>query len=309
MDERNSNEIDLNQLFIRIVRSIKSHLVLLIVLVVFGGIAGFLYRLVAKSVYQSKMIATSGIFSPFHTTSTDNAVEITIDNSGLITTPVAEELIDNLNLLIQDGNIDLLSSKLGVSQEVASKIVGVEIKVMEEDRPKPRNLASEGNNFVIHGQVLDNQIFPELQKGIVHYMEHNEFLSTRINQRKNYYKELIEKSEKEIQDLENLKTSVSKGDLFSNLKGNVTFDPTVINSKILDLTKEKIDYENALALASSLQVIEGFNVSTQPSTPRTLFFVVGGAFIGLVIASAIIWSLHIVKEVRLHEENYPKASA
>ena len=41
-------------------------------------------------------------------------------------------------------------------------------------------------------------------------------------------------------------------------KGNVMFDPTIVNSKIVELTKEKITLQNNLALVNSVQVIEGF---------------------------------------------------
>ncbi len=56
------------------------------------------------------------------------------------------------------------------------------------------------------------------------------------------------------------------------------FDPTVVNSKILDLTKEKINLQNQFILANSVQVIEGFTAFETPSKPKLSISLVAGAW-------------------------------
>ena len=59
---------------------------------------------------------------------------------------------------------------------------------------------------------------------------------------------------------------------FREAKGNVMFDPTIVNSKIVELTKEKITLQNSLALANSVQVVEGFSRFERPSSSETFHF-------------------------------------
>ena len=69
---------------------------------------------------------------------------------------------------------------------------------------------------------------------------------------------MIASVDKEIKDMEQLKARIANGEFFQATKGNVMFDPTTVNSKIIELTERKIDYENKLQLSNSVQVIEGF---------------------------------------------------
>ncbi len=59
---------------------------------------------------------------------------------------------------------------------------------------------------------------------------------------------------------------------FKATDGNVMFDPTAVNSKIIELTKEKINLQNALALANSVQVIEGFTKFESPVQAQAFSF-------------------------------------
>ena len=51
------------------------------------------------------------------------------------------------------------------------------------------------------------------------------------------------------------------------------FDPTTVNSKILELTERKNkSSKSVLILANSVQVIEGFTAFEKPSKPKTFHF-------------------------------------
>ena len=94
--------------------------------------------------------------------------------------------------------------------------------------------------------------------------------------------------EEEIKDLEILKSDVYSGEFFKKVNGNAEFDPTTINSKIIELTKEKIVLQHGLELANSVHVVEGFTKFQKPSKPKLSLSLVAGSLIGLAFVGALI---------------------
>ncbi|HZB13096.1 MAG TPA: hypothetical protein VE467_08715, partial [Chryseolinea sp.] len=121
----------------------------------------------------------------------------------------------------------------------------------------------------------------------------------RVEQNKNYLKQMISKVQQEIKDLEELKKRIYNGDFFANTNGNVSFDPTTVNSKIIDLTKEKITLENSLEVANSVQVIEGFTTFEKPIRPKRSISLSAGATLGLIFAGIFIGFKIIRKTLQL----------
>lgn len=99
---------------------------------------------------------------------------------------------------------------------------------------------------------------------------------------------MITSVDKELKDMSDLKAKISNGEFFQTAKGNVSFDPTTVNSKIIELTEKKIDYENKLQLINSVQVIDEFTKFRGHSKPRMSISMGIGALCGLLIAIAVI---------------------
>src|SRR5688572_33461823 len=103
----------------------------------------------------------------------------------------------------------------------------------------------------------------------------------------------------EINDLAEFKSRISSGDFFEKTKGNVNFDPTTVNSKILDLTEKKIAYENGLQLSNSVQVIEGFTKFEGASRPKLSVSLVSGSMLGLAFVVAVLALKFIRRALRM----------
>ena len=99
---------------------------------------------------------------------------------------------------------------------------------------------------------------------------------------------MIAKVDEEIKDMEMLKGKIISGEFFQRTQGNVMFDPTTVNSKILELTKERINLQNNLELVNSVQVIEGFTKYQRPVRPKLSLSLISGSFVGLVFVSLLI---------------------
>ena len=137
-------------------------------------------------------------------------------------------------------------------------------------------------------EVFDQEVLSDLQNGLISYLENNEFVKTRVNQKKDYLKQTISKLEEEIKDLEILKSDVYSGEFFKKVNGNAEFDPTTINEMIIEFTKEKITLQHDLELANSVHVVEGFTKFQKPSKPKLSVSVVAGSLVGLAFVGVLI---------------------
>jgi uncharacterized protein involved in exopolysaccharide biosynthesis len=257
-----SDEIDLLELVLKTVNVIRHNFFLIVAFFVLGTALGTAYYYSVKKVYESKIMIRSSI----------------------LIEPYAREMIDNINLFIKQHNIEELSSQLKISEEAAENLSYLDI----ED-PVTETLEKENNwIFILTAKVYDPKSRPELQKGLIQYLENNEYVKVRVDQNRNLLRQYIDKINQEIQALEELKATVFKGDFFDNKNGNMMFDPTEINSKIVQLTKEKLQAESDLKLVSSVQLIQGFTKLKKPTSPKLSLSIVAGAFVGLILVSILI---------------------
>ncbi len=263
-ENRNSDEIDLIQLLLKISKTLEKNLVLITSFFLVGCLLGFFWYSNVQNIYESKMLLTSEV----------------------LTEPNSKELIETLNDLNKEGSITELAKKLNLSTKDAKAINHIEIEsVDKKSEPVKEN---EKTYLKITVRVTDQSILPDLQKKLIGYLENNDFVKIRVQQKKEYYTSLIKKANEEIIGLEEFKTKIYKGDFFSSMKGNVMFDPTVVNTKILDLSKEKIEYEQSLVLVNSIQVVDGFTVFENPVSPKLSVSLASGAFIGLVFVVVLL---------------------
>jgi hypothetical protein len=270
------DEIDLLALLVKAVKVIQSNFFLILFFFLIGTALGLVYNYTARKVYESKMVISSGI----------------------LTRSFSEKMFDNTAKYLREGNRKAVASQLNISENIASGIASIQIESV-------LNVADskEQERFIITAEVFDPEILPDLQKGLIYYLENNEFVKIRVEQNKKYFKEMLTKVEREIKDMEDLKSRIFNGDFFQSAKGNVMFDPTSVNSKIIDLTEKKLGYENSLVLANSVQVIEGFNKFERPIRPKLSVSLISGSMFGLFLVFVLLGLKSIRKLLRLANDH------
>jgi hypothetical protein len=275
----NSDEIDLLELLAKIVITIRSNILSIIAAFVIGSALGLCYYQFVPKSYESSMLISSGI----------------------LTESYSKTLVADINKLINERNLSAISAKLGISKEEALTLGKLEIKSAIE---KSDGIKEEEKNYLtIIGQSSDNSIWPSLQTGLINFFESNDFVKIRVDQRKKYYTQIIEKIDKELIDLQELKSNISSGKMSQSGKDNlILFDPTTVNTKILDLNKEKIGLQNALETVNSVQLIDGFTVFEKHVSPKLSISLVAGATFGLFIVALLIGFKTLRKIVKLSEE-------
>ncbi len=256
-----ADEIDLVELTLRGVNIIRRNFWLLTSLLLVGISLGVFHYFTSKKVYTSKMVISSGI----------------------LTKSFSEKLFDNTRSYLKENNYQAIASQLNISEQAAQNIIFIKIESVTEVLD-----LKDQERFIVTVEVYNQNVLGELQQGLIYYLSNNEFVKVRVQQNKSYLTQTIKKIEQEVAELENLKVKIYNGEFFQNLSGNLLFDPTTVNSKILELTKEKINLQNSLELVNSVQVIEGFNRFEKPIRPKLSISIALGATIGLILAGLLI---------------------
>ncbi|HRK53723.1 MAG TPA: Wzz/FepE/Etk N-terminal domain-containing protein [Cyclobacteriaceae bacterium] len=279
MEKQTGNdEIDLVELLVKAVLLIKRNLVQIIIFFVVGTGLGYAYASLAPKVYESKMLISSEI----------------------LTESYSEKIFETLQNLVKEQNYEDLSSKIGLTVDESKSVSKIKIESALKDKPQKEE---EKRFFLITVELTDQSIQPKLQNGLIQFLQQIDFVKVRVEQRKKYYSDLIKQIDTEIQSLEEFKSKIYDGNFFQNSKGNVMFDPTTVNSKIVELTKERINYQNALETANSVQVVEGFTQFDKPIWPKKSVSLAAGASLGLFLVGIMIAFKSIRKLVRFAEEH------
>lgn len=278
MTDARKDEIDLVALVLQAVRAIRSNFWLILLFFVLGTALGFGYYYSSRKVFENKMIVSSKI----------------------MTESYSKKLVDNLNQYIREGNRAALASQLSITEQTAREIGYIKI---ESPYSNEGEISKEIDrvHFVITVDVFSQDILPDLQKGLISYFENNEYVKIRVNQNREFLKTVIAKIDQEIKDLEGLKAKIYSGDLFQNSKNGVMFDPTVVNTKIIDLTREKIKYQNDLELVNSVQLLEGFTRFDKPVKPLLSLSLAAGSSMGILLVVIFLVFKSVRKLLRMEE--------
>jgi len=260
--ERNE-EIDLIDLFIRFINAVRANIWLIVSFSALGLVLGLVYFFFSKKVYESKMIISSSI----------------------LTESYSKSLLNNTNRHILERDYSVLTDQLKISEAAASQLASIKVESLTEAQLEE---GEDRAKFIITTEVFDRTILPELQVGIVQYFESNHFVKIRVEQDKARLKQMLASVEREITDMEEFKIRIFKGDFFQNAKGNIMFDPTTVNTKILELVEKKINFQNELEVVNSVQVIDGFATFQRQVKPKLSISIAVGFFAGVVMALAVM---------------------
>lgn len=262
-DLKSKDEIDLMDLFLKAINTVRSYSLLIIIFFIIGSALGLAYFLSSKKVYESKMIVSSGILTESYT----------------------KILFDNATRHLREGNTGIIAKQFNISEKAAEEVISLKIETLAKSEPTNQK---ENDRFLITVEVFDLQILPELQRGLIDYLENNDFVKIRVEQSRSYLKQMLSSVEKEILDMEQFKLKIINGEFFQSAKGNIMFDPTTVNSKILELKERKISLENSLQLSNSVQVIEDFTRFEKQISPLLSISLVSGSLVGLFFVVILI---------------------
>jgi len=283
-DTNRNNEIDLVELLLKGVIIIRDNFWTIVLFFVIGCALGATYFMTAQKQYLSKMIISSNI----------------------LTNTYAKVLFDNVNDHLRDHDYKIVADALQITEDQTRQVVSLEIETLIKTEG---NSTKDSDRYLITAHVYDKQVLPNLQQGVIKYLENNEFVKVRVKQQRNFLKQMLSSIDQELKELQQFKADLYNGKFFSSAKGNVMFDPTVVNSKVIELTQKKVEYENGLELSNSVQTIEGFTPFKRVDKPRLATSLIAGSIIGLFAVAGLITFKSVRRLLRLADASNSQNAA
>lgn len=285
MNERPTNPDDIDPLdflagFFLVV---KKNLLLVTLCIAAGVILGVVYQNNATRQYTSRIL--------FSTAMPETSCKIQIDRLQKLVAARSQLAQDILNLSADE-----------VASIVRVKIESTTIRKFEVQRLDEKET---GEEVIVLLQVksFDNSIWPKFSSGLIRFMENSPFAMSQTEQQRKFYSQLITRLDTEIKDLELLKSKVLAGTVSSQGKeGIVLIDPTEINTGIIELTKERIEYQIKLENVGVIRVIEGFTVFDESTWPNWIVSVGAGILLGILTAAFLIVLKAILQRIRSSEK-------
>ena len=278
MGEPSRDEIDLLNLAVRLIQSLKRHFILLIFTVLAGiGIGYGLWRM-TPGIYESQMIVVSEV----------------------LTKAYGERVNGSINSLIEEGNAKVLSELLGLKEADALQLRHMDVScvVETETRQRSKDIVEKKDKtfFIIKAEVTDSHILPQLQDGLTHFLHNNPFATAYVTEKTQFYQTLIGKIDEELKDMESIKLRILEGKPVSPKSQDILMiDPASLFSEIVRLNELKLEYQGNLEKTRIVQLIEGFTVFEKPSKPKRSNFLLIGFVLGCTAGIGFLFLRKLVR--------------
>ena len=236
-----NTEIDLLEAFTKFCSVILKNKILIITCTILGLISGYAWFVLQKPMWEARLMISTPLLSQ-------------------------EEAKFLLNELTSSGNFQ--------RSEASKNVLSLS--------PETYHAKDSDNVFVqISAKTNSKNVFPELQRDLINYINESEPVRRKIKNKKAYYSELIDKITIELESLEKLKAKmVNQTDIS-------TFSPSDLSVNSVELYNNKIQYQQALTDLDSISfLVKGFEPA-EITKPKDLFVVLGAGF-GLFLAVLII---------------------
>lgn len=253
-----------------------------------------LIRLYKKWKWFAAIILITGIAlsSLFYFTSSKTYITRMYVASNLLKGPSFIVLLDDLQKHIKDKNYEEVCRYLNVDMEMAKKIGRVEVfsaknfaekefsdVITQSDNDTEKEL--NNNEFVIQAFVSDNTIAKDLEKGVIFYLENNQFTKMKSKQRKDGLKMVKKRIHSELSELDSLRYALNDMYTAKGKSGGSSIimnDPSAIYNNILNLFRTEIATNDDINTPDVI-VIQGFVTYKKHYSPRLGMCLISG-FVG-----------------------------
>ncbi|HAI76941.1 MAG TPA: hypothetical protein DCM08_11910 [Microscillaceae bacterium] len=181
------DEIDLIGLFVNIARFAKRRFSAIVITLLISISTSVLLFYLLPPEYKTRLIAKSRVLTD---------VEI-------------KGIIYDLNELVKDGNSTEIANRMKIDYKLADQITKVKsFGIKELDN---KDVSTQRDSvFVIEVYLNDNTQLDKLQKGLVSYLENNEFVKQRVTVFKEARQKELEKLTVELRNIDSTKALIIK---------------------------------------------------------------------------------------------------
>ncbi len=279
--ESNNNEIEVSLIGIlkKVTGFFKRYIVFFIIATCIGAALGVLKTFINKPVYRANLIATSAIMN------TEDIISI----------------LNKCKMFIDEDNYQALGKLLKLDSSDAAKIIKIQVKSSiiprkiknEKEKDLDDNLVvAITNKFSIEVDVLDSHLFAKLSTSIPELIRDNQYAKLRTQLTKYTQKNVLDRIQTEIKQLDSLKKSLSPG----LVTGKSTFyvaNPSSIHESIIRLYEQQMGIYASLSIPQDLIIIEDFTVFKTPYNKNLSFYTLNvSIFASIAFGIAILFAFY-----------------
>lgn len=193
---------------------------------------------------------------------------------------------DLVNSLSEAPNDTILANLLGIDVNIAKEIADISYNTINKN-----DSIFHISDFKIVAKVFNTSIFDSLQKGIMNFLESNEYATKRKQIQKLYLDKFEERIKGEIIAIDSLKGIVDKSILPRSLGNGIilgeSIDPVKVYQESMSLYKSQLNINGQRELNNSFEIIIGFS-SPIPSS-NLIVYILKGLIFSLIFG--LLWLL------------------
>lgn len=188
-------------------------------------------------------------------------------------------MINDLTKMRDNNNIIILSEKLGIDVKIAKQINTISCKALNEALEKNyKDSAFVLLPFKIEVKVNNPSILDTLQKGILNYLEGNEYVAKRKKINEEYLDKYEAKIKIEIIAIDSLKRLVDRSIVPRSTGSGIILgepiDPVKVYQTGMDLYKSQLNINEQKELNNSFEIMIGFSPAV-PALNLFLYIITG----------------------------------
>jgi hypothetical protein len=199
------------------------------------------------------------------------------------------EMITNLNSYINvNNNNKELAEKLSIGINYAKEIKDIKYKTLNNIIARRyADSMSVMLPFLVEVEVYDNEILDTLQKGILSYLEANEYATKRKLLEKESLDKIEQRMHAEIREMDSLKKIVSQS-IIPRSTGNgiilgEPIDPVAVYKKAMESYEKLLMINRKQVLNNSFEITIGFAKSSKIAGLGKLWYYLIGSLVGYTI--------------------------
>ncbi|UTW67314.1 hypothetical protein KFE94_04150 [bacterium SCSIO 12643] len=267
-----SDNIGLTDFFVLIFKFCKRNLALIVISTVIGLLLGYSYNHFSKKYYLSEMVGYS----------------------NLVEKNIVLEILAPLNKFAEEKNFSELSKNLNISEETAAAIRSIDFATSKHNKTSnnPKLTDQKLGELILTTLTVYNQDkLPEIEKGIVNFLENNSYLKEKTNTEKAKTTKLIQNIAEKIESFDSIynhPNQISKGSGSPTINVTSSQSPTdfVESYEYLEDLKNKAEH------IRSFQVVSHFYYLSKPDNKQLL--IISGLGVVFFISSLL---LALLKEI------------
>lgn len=262
----NVQEIDVTKLIYNFFTFVKSKKLIIGLLTLFGIVYGIFNYYSSPKHYKRVYQKTIMISSP------------------IVKSEVIEDIANSIQLIVKSKQVDELenlSKKMNLSKEILTDLVGLNSKKQ----------VSDGTSYWVTIETYNKLTIEEIIKGIITYINANEFVKQNQDVVRKQRKELILEMDKQISSLKETTSSVSAKNIESQYLSSTSRYFTY-----MDIFEGKQKVEKDLLLSNEVKLVD-FGTPLQAKGKLTSYLMVlGYGFFGFFVGLIAAFCFKLVKK-------------